>query len=167
MDYMQVYSSPLGPMTMASDGIALTGLRFDLQSHSAADPAPVRAPWALPVFDQTAAWLDAYFSGTIPGEAPPLLPRGTDFQRSVWDLLLTILYGQTVTYGELAKQLHSSARAVGGAVGRNPIAILIPCHRVVGVDGLTGYGAGLDRKIALLHLEGAPLPAPFFELSAN
>ena len=153
MDHVQTYSTPLGPMTMVSDGTALTCLRFDRQDRLPAEP-----PQNLPVFDRTKAWLDAYFNGAIPEEMPPLRPRGTAFQRSVWDLLLTIPYGQTVTYGALAKLLHSSARAVGGAVGRNPIAILIPCHRVVGVDSLTGYAAGLDRKIALLQLEGAAIP---------
>ena len=109
----------------------------------------------LPVFDATRQWLDAYFAGTIPQAMPPLMFRGTAFQQHVWAELLTVPYGQTVTYGDIARLIGCrSAQAVGGAVGRNPISIIVPCHRVVGSDGsLTGYAGGLDRKRALLQLE--------------
>lgn len=112
--------------------------------------------FSLPlVFDEVRRWLDIYFSGREPDFMPPLLLRGTSFQQRVWEALLTIPYGQTVTYGELAHQLGCrSAQAVGGAVGRNPISIIVPCHRIVGTNGsLTGYAGGLDRKRALLQLE--------------
>ena len=110
-------------------------------------------------------WLDAYFSGREPDFLPPLHPHGTAFQRAVWDILRSIPYGQTMTYGEIARRLaaqqglsHMSAQAVGGAVGHNPVSILIPCHRVVGADGsLTGYAGGVDKKRFLLELEEADM----------
>ena len=141
---------------MASDGNVLLGLWFDGQNHfgnTIATQASLHVE--LPVFDATRQWLDAYFAGTIPQAMPPLMFRGTAFQQHVWAELLTVPYGQTVTYGELARRLGvHSAQAVGGAVGRNPISIIVPCHRVVGSDGsLTGYAGGLDRKRALLQLE--------------
>ena len=155
MDYTYPYSSPLGPMTMASDGTALTGLWFDDQRHFAVSLSPEHVQKMLPVFTQTGMWLDAYFRKETPPEPPPIVLRGTAFQSAVWKLLLTIPRGETVTYGHLAQLLDSSARAVGGAVGRNPVSILVPCHRVVGAGGrLTGYAGGLDRKSFLLHLEG-------------
>ena len=155
MDYIHPYTSPLGPMTMASDGEVLIGLWFDDQARFAAALSPAHKQRDLPVFAQTTAWLDAYFSGKNPRQLPPFRLRGTVFQLAVWQWLLKIPYGKTATYGDIAGGLGSSARAVGGAVGRNPISILIPCHRVVGAGGkLTGYAGGLDRKIALLELEG-------------
>ena len=110
-----------------------------------------------PVLLAARCWLDAYFAGKRPGAAGlPLAPRGTAFQRRVWDALIAIPYGETRTYGELAAELGSSPRAVGAAVGRNPISVIIPCHRVLGADGsLTGYAGGLERKRALLALERA------------
>lgn len=116
-----------------------------------------------PVLTDTKRWLDTYFSGREPDFAPPLHLIGTTFQNEVWQILLTIAYGQTMTYGEIAARIaarrglaHMSAQAVGGAVGHNAISIIVPCHRVVGSDGsLTGYAGGLERKIALLHLERA------------
>ena len=159
MDYLRHYLSPLGPMTMAADGERLTGLWFDGQAHFTHTLSPVHIEAELPVFGEAAAWLDRYFAGEAPGPVPPVHFRGTAFQISVWELLKTIPYGKAVTYGHLAEALHSSARAVGGAVGRNPISILVPCHRVIGAGGrLTGYAGGLDRKIALLRLEGADIP---------
>ena len=121
----------------------------------------------LPVFAQTRAWLDVYFSGREPDVTPPLLTgNASPFRRRVWEILRGIPYGQTVTYGEIARQLaHEtgrgvSAQAVGGAVGHNPISLIIPCHRVVGANGrLTGYAGGLDKKIALLRLEGVDTSA--------
>ena len=152
---------------MAGDGVALTGLWFERQAYSPAVPvgavgvdAPVR--W-LPVFDQTARWLKCYFDGFMPDFTPPLAPQGTPFRRDVWEILREIPYGVTMSYGQVAARLAAdrglrrmSAQAVGGAVGHNPIAIIIPCHRVVGADGsLTGYAAGLDRKDWLLKWENA------------
>jgi methylated-DNA-[protein]-cysteine S-methyltransferase len=127
------------------------------------DPSGLEQPH-LPVFCQTENWLDDYFAGKMPPTLPPLAPVGTDFRKSVWKLLLEIPYGQTTTYGALAQTLKergfsTSARAVGGAVGHNPISILIPCHRVLGANGsLTGYAGGVAVKHRLLELEGVQLP---------
>ena len=156
MDYTAHYDSPLGGITLASNGSALTGLWFDGQKHyGSALASQYEERTDLPTFDATLRWLDIYFSGRNPDFNPPLLLRGTTFQQRVWETLLTIPYGETVTYGELARRLGvRSAQAVGGAVGHNPISIIVPCHRVVGANGaLTGYAGGLDRKRALLQLE--------------
>lgn len=153
--------TPLGQILLASDGDALTGLWFEGQKYFARGIAKTAEERYLPVFDQTADWLDGYFSGAVPAFTPPLAPAGSPFQHAVWDILLKIPYGSTVTYGGIADTLRSrgiraSAQAVGGAVGHNPISIIIPCHRVLGSDGsLTGYAGGLDKKTALLKLEGA------------
>lgn len=155
------YLSPLGPITLASDGDALTGLWFHGQKHY-----PDLTGWQeeeLPVFAQARAWLDAYFRRQVPGSPPPLRPAGTAFQKEVWAILTAIPYGATRTYAHIAGELarkkglpRMSARAVGGAVGKNPISLIVPCHRVVGASGsLTGYAGGLDKKRALLELEGA------------
>lgn len=157
------YVSPLGGLTLASDGEALTGLWFDGQKHFPEFSPEIRREIPLPVFEQTKRWLNLYFSGSAPDFTPPLRPCGTPFQETVWERLRAIPYGHTVTYGELASwtaerlgRARMSARAVGNAVGRNPVALLIPCHRVVGADGnLTGYAAGLDTKARLLSLERA------------
>ena len=156
MEYIAYYDSPLGGITLASNGEVLTGLWFDGQKHFGSTLGTQTSSSAkLPVFDDTYCWMDIFFSGHEPDFLPPLSLRGTPFQQRVWKELLTIPYGQTVTYGELARQVGCrSAQAIGGAVGRNPIAIIVPCHRVVGTNGsLTGYAAGLDRKRALLQLE--------------
>ena len=156
MNYIAHYDSPLGSITLASNGEALIGMWFDGQKHFGSTlEARGASPAELTVFDDTCRWLDGYFSGVKPNFKPPLSLRGTAFQQHVWRALLDIPYGQTVTYGELARRLGCrSAQAVGGAVGRNPISIIVPCHRVVGADGsLTGYAGGLDRKRALLELE--------------
>ena len=160
MDYIHRYASPLGGITLASDGSALTGLWFDGQKYFAAALSPDREDKMLPVFADAERWLDRYFTGSIPGFVPPLCLRGTPFRLLVWETLLTVPYGQTVTYGQLAQRLALrtgrpvSARAVGGAVGHNPVSLIIPCHRVIGAGGsLTGYAGGLDRKISLLRLE--------------
>lgn len=146
--------SPLGELILVSDGSALTGLRFTGQRHFPAGlpaPGPVSAS---EVFEDTARWLELYFSGERPSFLPRLSPEGTAFQRTVWERLLRIPYGKTVTYAGLAAGLGTSARAVGGAVGRNPISLIIPCHRVVGAGGaLTGYAGGIGRKEALLRFE--------------
>ena len=151
--------SPLGELLLVSDGEALCGLYFAGQRHfPAALAAEERAD--LAVFAQTRAWLEAYFAGAEPGQTPPLRLDGTAFQRAVWALLREIPFGSTVSYGELAGRLAAregkpcSSRAVGAAVGRNPVSILVPCHRVLGADGsLTGYAGGLWRKEKLLELE--------------
>lgn len=155
-DYIAHYSSPLGSMTLASDGTALTGLWFNGQKYFADTLKEVQTlnPH-LPVFDLTRQWLDIYFSGKEPTFTPPLLLQGSPFRKQVWQLLLEIPYGRTMTYGELARKLQcKSAQAVGGAVGHNPISLIIPCHRVIGADGsLTGYAGGIERKASLLKLE--------------
>lgn len=163
MDTICTLSSPLGSLFLSADGPALTGLWLDGQKYFAATLTGREESAALPIFDETRRWLDAYFSGEIPGSLPPLAPRGSAFRREVWKLLLEIPRGETVTYGALAEHLRArgvaaSARSVGGAVGHNPISILIPCHRVVGSSGsLTGYAGGLDKKQRLLELEGVDL----------
>lgn len=155
MDHTMHYRSPLGAMTLASDGEALIGVWFDGQAHYTLGLGEHEAQ-ADAVLTSAARWLDDYFAGRAPGDPPKLAPRGTDFQKAVWQKLLEIPRGETATYGAIAAALGSSARAVGGAVGRNPISILIPCHRVMGAGGaLTGYAGGIDRKTALLIIEGA------------
>ena len=143
-----VYHSPLGDIVLTSDGSALTGLRF-------AEATNGEQAQDIPSLEDACRWLDLYFGGAMPDFTPRLAPQGTPFQQSVWRELLTIPYGQTVSYGHIAKQINCrSAQAVGGAVGHNPIALIIPCHRVIGSDGhLTGYAYGLDRKQWLLSHE--------------
>ena len=163
MDLTAHYESPLGPITLASDGEALTGLWFDGQKYFAATLSREHEEKALPVFAQTVQWLDVYFSGKVPDFTPPLLMRTTAFRRSVWEIMLSIPYGHTMTYGEIAQQIAArkglpgmSAQAVGGAVGHNAISLIIPCHRVVGANGnLTGYAGGIEKKARLLAMEGA------------
>ena len=161
MLYTGYYHSPLGRLLLAADEIGLTGLWFERQRYFAQGLAPVHTDEETPTLAQTRRWLDLYFSGSVPDFTPPLHPIGSDFRQEVWALLLQIPYGQTTTYGALAKQLaekqgrpRMSAQAVGGAVGHNRIAILIPCHRVVGTNGsLTGYAGGIDKKEKLLRME--------------
>ena len=155
MRYTDTYLSPLGEMLLASDGERLTGLWFVGQAHCAAGLDPAARQQTLPVFEQTKAWLTLYFRGEKTPPLPPLGWKDTPFREAVWKSLLMIPRGSTVTYGDIARELGClSARAVGGAVGRNPISILVPCHRVVGADGrLTGYAGGAERKKALLALE--------------
>jgi len=159
MEYTFHYDSPLGGITLAGNGEALTGLWFDGQKYFADTLEREHEEKALPVFAETIQWLDLYFSGQAPDFTPKLNPRGTAFRRAVWDALLTIPYGQTVTYGQIGKKLglsRGAAQAVGGAVGHNPISLIIPCHRVVGSDGsLTGYAGGIDKKRSLLEMEQA------------
>lgn len=151
-----LYASPLGEIVLAAEGAALTGLWFDGQQHfPLALPAPGEFA-ASPVLEAAARWLDLYFAGQKPDFCPSLAPEGTPFQRKVWERLRAIPYGETMTYGALAAALGSSARAVGGAVARNPISLVIPCHRVLGAGGaLTGYAGGIERKEYLLRLEHA------------
>lgn len=161
MDCIWHYESPLGGITLGSDGKALTGLWFDVQDRFAV-PLPSQAELkTLLVFEEACRWLDTYFSGRDPGFTPELALRGTPFRRAVWEILLTIPFGRTMSYGEIAVLIarqkgfaRMSAQAVGGAVGHNPVSIIVPCHRVIGTDGsLTGYAGGLDKKARLLSLE--------------
>ena len=165
MDYLHHYTSPLGRITLSSDGEALTGLWFDGQKYFGSTLSHELEEKKLPVFETADRWLALYFGGREPGFTPPVSMRATPFRRAVWEILLTIPYGQTMTYGEIAERIaeqmglaRMSAQAVGGAVGHNPISLIIPCHRVVGADGsLTGYAGGLDRKAKLLEMEKAAL----------
>lgn len=168
MVYRTSYASDLvGPITMASDGESLIGLWLDGQKYFLAtvDEEMAEDP-TLPVFGQARTWLDAYFAGKSPKPSElPLAPRGSEFRQRVWDILVQIPYGDVTTYGQIAQRLAKetgkvkvSAQAVGGAVGHNPISIIIPCHRVVGSTGsLTGYAGGIGKKVRLLELEGAPM----------
>ena len=154
--YTATYNSPLGPIVIESDGEALTGLRFgDSGIGKALHPMPTQATSSLPIFDEAIQWLDDYFVGKRPCNVPRLNPQGTAFQKRVWTALLTIPYGKTVSYGELARMVScKSAQAVGQAVGANPIALLIPCHRVIAAHGqLGGYEYGIEIKKQLLHIE--------------
>lgn len=162
MDYTMRYRSPFGEMVMASDGKALVGLWFVGQKYFASTLAPQHLERAdLPVFDDTRRWLDIYFEGKAPDFTPSLNLRASAFRRDVWQRLLSVPFGQTITYGEIARQIaikngvqSVSPQAVGGAVGHNPILLIVPCHRVVGAGGaLTGYAAGVDIKRRLLQME--------------
>ncbi len=160
--YIHFYDSPLGELVMNSDGSALIGLGLASQQASVAAIADTRPQEkSLSIFQETGRWLDTYFRGCAPSFTPKLKLSGSDFQKRVCEIMLTIPYGKTVTYGEIAAQIarergirRMSAQAVGGAVGANPILLIVPCHRVIGAGGnLTGYGAGMERKIQLLTLE--------------
>lgn len=161
MAYVQHYDSPLGGILLAADESGITGLWFDGQKYFARDLPAERVEQNTPALAEAKRWLDIYFTGGEPDFTPPLHPIGSGFRQAVWNILLQIPYGQTTTYGEIARQLAAkqglarmSAQAVGGAVGHNEISIIIPCHRVVGTNGsLTGYAGGIDRKVKLLELE--------------
>ena len=163
MTYIQHYDAPLGRILLAADEVGMTGLWFDGAKYFADGLPAEHTERETPVLSEARRWLDLYFAGQEPGFLPPLHPAGSAFQQAVWALLLQIPYGQTATYGALAKQLAEinggkrvSAQAVGGAVGHNPVSIIVPCHRVVGSDGsLTGYAGGIDKKMRLLTLENA------------
>ena len=162
MDYCTNWISPLGELTLASDGERLVGLWLQGQKYYAATlKSGARLRDDLDVFRAAKDWLRSYFAGECPEPgALPLAPRGSAFRREVWRMLLEIPSGELTTYGALAHRLGPgmSAQAVGGAVGHNPISIIIPCHRVVGADGsLTGYAGGVENKLRLLRLEGADL----------
>lgn len=160
MVFFTKYSSPLGILLLTAEDGCLTGLYLDSLPYPDRE---MQQKDDLPVFVTIRDWLGRYFRGEAPSIEPlPLSPFGTAFQMQVWELLRRIPYGETVTYGDIAKQMAQlsgketmSAQAVGQAVGRNPISILIPCHRVIGANGkLTGYAGGLDKKIWLLRHEG-------------
>ncbi len=161
MKYVNYYQSPLGNILLAADAIGLTGLWFEGQKHHARGLNNNYESKNMPVFEKTKHWLNIYFSGIAPDFTPPLHLVGTDFQKDVWEILLKIPYGHTTTYSGIAKEISAkremknmSAQAVGGAVGHNPISIIVPCHRVIGSNGnLTGYAGGIDRKTALLEIE--------------
>ncbi|MGI6009921.1 MAG: methylated-DNA--[protein]-cysteine S-methyltransferase [Ruminococcus sp.] len=169
MQYISHYASPLGGILLAADDMGLTGLWFEGQKYFARYLDEEHEEKEIPLFQKAKKWLDVYFSGREPDFSIPLHFIGTKFQKEVWEILCSIPYGQTVTYGEIAKQLaekrglpHMSAQAVGGAVGHNEISIIVPCHRVVGAKGsLTGYAGGIDKKVKLLTLEGAKMKSLF------
>lgn len=162
MNYIDNYNSPIGPITIASDGTQLVGLWFDGQKHdrdTLKDDLYMNK--SLPIFDQTKLWLDIYFSGQAPDFTPSIKLTGSPFKQLIASIMLSIPFGQIATYGQIAKEaarltnkLHIAAQAVGGAVGHNSISIIVPCHRVVAASGsLTGYAGGIDKKIWLLKNE--------------
>ena len=152
---VDTFDSPLGMIRLCSEGEYLTALVFDGQKYIDRHLPKEGTSGTCSVLEDTKLWLTEFFLGNVPKKSPPLKPAGTDFQQRVWHALCEIPYGETVTYGELANRLGcKSAQAVGGAVGKNPISILIPCHRVVGANGsLTGYAGGIEKKVYLLELE--------------
>ena len=161
MDYTYHYSSPIGGITMASNGESLTGLWFDGQKYFASTLSQRHMEKQLPVFDRTCEWLDLYFSGKSPDFMPHVFMCVSNFRRDVYEILMTIPFGETMTYKEVAdliakkhRIISMSAQAVGGAIAHNPISLVIPCHRVIGTNGkLTGYAGGLDKKEWLLDME--------------
>ena len=156
------YASPVGEITLCSDGDALRGLWIEGQKYHGGTIPEAMEPGDAPVLAAAKEWLDAYFAGERPAIADlPLAPIGSEFRQMVWRILREIPYGEVTTYGEIAKRVAAktgrpmSGQAVGGAVGHNPISIIIPCHRVVGANGsLTGYAGGIAVKRKLLELEG-------------
>ena len=162
MEYILYYQSPFGKITMASDGEALTGLWFQGQKYYEECLLGEHIEAMLPIFEEVSGWLDVYFSGEEPETMPFMKLQGSEFRKGIWEILLTIPYGKTMTYGEIADRVAKkrgldkmSAQAVGGAVGRNPISIIVPCHRVVGAKGqMTGYAGGVELKRRLLEIEG-------------
>ena len=161
MQYTTTYQSPLGSITLASNGESLTGLWFAGQKYYGETLSAEHEEKDLSVFSQTRSWLDCYFRGEDPSFTPPLYLHSSPFRLEVWEILKQIPYGKVMTYGAIADIMARqrgmktiSAQAVGGAVGHNPISIIIPCHRVVGSSGsLTGYAGGIDKKVRLLTLE--------------
>lgn len=172
MVYTCKYKSPIGDILLATDEIGLTGLWFEGQKYFANTLPDESIAQETEILTETKEWLDVYFSGEEPKFTPPLHPTGSTFRQAVWQILLQIPYGKTITYGEIASKIaemqkipRMSAQAVGGAVGHNQIAIIIPCHRVVGTNGnLTGYAGGLDKKISLLELEHIDMSGFFIKV---
>ncbi len=171
MEYTYQYQSPMGEILLASDGYALTGAWFKDQKYYGATLENQTKEGELPVFLEACKWLDIYFEGKDPGPIPPVSMKGSPFRQKVWNVLKEIPYGRTITYGHIANELareggipSMSAQAVGGAVGHNPISIMIPCHRVIGSKGnLTGYAGGIQKKEALLRLEGHVIEEGFIK----
>ena len=169
MTYTYHYDSPLGGITLSSNGTELTGLWFDGQKYFGDTLEEKYEEKGLPIFEQSARWLDIYFSGKAPDFTPPLYMQTTSFRKKVWEIMLTIPFGKTMTYGEIADRIAKqkglskmSAQAVGGAVGHNSISLIIPCHRVVGTNGsLTGYAGKKKKKVQLLTLEKADMSSFF------
>ena len=169
MVYTTQYVSPLGTITLACDDAAIIGLWFDGQKYFGSILPEQRAEKEHPLLRDAERWLDIYFSGRAPDFTPPLRYDSTPFRKAVCEIMLTIPYGRTMTYGEIAAEAarrqglaKMSAQAVGGAVGHNPISLIIPCHRVVGANGsLTGYAGGIARKVRLLELEHADMSGFF------
>lgn len=169
MQYINHYHSPIGDILLSADSIGLTGLWFEGQKYYALYLDKDHEEKELPIFADTKRWLDIYFSGKEPDFSLPLHFTGTEFQNEVWEILASIPYGKTMTYGEIAQKIAAnrglkrmSAQAVGGAVGHNEISIIVPCHRVVGTNGsLTGYAGGIEKKIALLTLENVDMQSFF------
>ena len=168
MEYIFEYKSPIGSIILTSDETEITGLRF--KGESEAEVLSDKKYKETGAIKEAKRWLYIYFSGKNPGYIPAINPKGTEFQKLVWKILIGIPYGKTTTYGEIAGKIaeiknvsRMSTQAVGGAVGKNPIAIIILCHRVIGKKGkLTGYAYGIDKKISLLAFEGADM-GKFFE----
>ncbi len=178
MMYTCTYLSPLGKILLAADEIGLTGLWFEGQKYFANTLPEESVSKETEILTEAKKWLDIYFSGEEPKFIPPLHPAGSAFRQVVWQILLEIPYGQTVTYGEIARKMNKmkntsnsscmSAQAVGGAVGHNEVSVIIPCHRVVGTNGsLTGYAGGIEKKIALLELEHADMSHLFVPKKAT
>jgi len=171
MYYSTIYPSPVGRITLACDGNSLVGLWIEGQKHHGGTiPDDMTENNDIPIFSVAKKWLDRYFAGEKPGILElPLRPIGSEFRQSVWAILCQIPYGSVITYGDIAKKMavrmnreSMSSQAVGGAVGHNPISIIIPCHRVVGSNGsLTGYAGGVHTKVKLLELEGADMSRLF------
>ncbi len=171
MYYSTTCPSPVGAITLACDGENLAGLWLEGQKYFGASiPEAMIEKSDIPVFTAAKDWLNRYFAGEKPAISElPLAPVGSEFRRAVWNILCDIPYGEVITYGDIAKKMAASAgkgsmsgQAVGGAVGHNPISIIIPCHRVVGANGsLTGYAGGIRAKIKLLELEGADMSRLF------
>ncbi len=169
MQYTAHYESPMGRILLAADDIGLTGLWFQGQKYFALHLDQEHEEKEIPLLTKAKQWLTIYFLGKEPDFPVPLHFTGTAFQNEVWGILCSIPYGQTMTYGEIARQIaaqrglpHMSAQAVGSAVGHNEISIIVPCHRVVGTNGsLTGYAGGIDKKVKLLQLEKADMKSFF------
>ncbi|MDR2021570.1 MAG: methylated-DNA--[protein]-cysteine S-methyltransferase [Treponema sp.] len=165
MEYVYKIKSPVGMLTVSSDGKNVSGLWIEGQKYFAKTLGKDVLEQNLPIFEDVKKWLGIYFSGKEPDFMPPLMPEGSPFQKSIWNILRKIPYGQITSYGAIAKQLElenngkpASARAAGSAVGHNPVSILIPCHRVIGKNGdLTGYAGGLAIKRKLLQMEGVEI----------
>jgi methylated-DNA-[protein]-cysteine S-methyltransferase len=171
MYYSTIYPSPIGTITLACDGVNLVGLWIEGQKYygDTLSEKMVEKNDIL-IFSDAKKWLDMYFAGEKPAASElPLAPIGGEFRQGVWGILCEIPYGEVITYGDIAKKMavkmnkkSMSSQAVGGAVGHNPISIIIPCHRVVGVNGsLTGYAGGISTKLKLLELEGVDMSRLF------